>query len=188
MKSKHISLIIPSNIFSIILKKWTLIFLVFAHNCVISHVLVYRPLLMWWRHKRNSGTFLYMTIYLKNATCHHYKFFYKKSKNWGDPNFLLINLKNIPDKMVLFLFLYIIYIFLYEWVFPSSKNVKFWHFWLRLVHYVSQIKPNLIIILTYMDSTHSNEFRDSFIFSVLFFKIFFYFTGQIVFFIYLAAT
>ncbi len=165
-----------------------MIFLVFAHNCVISHVLVYRPLLMWWRHKRNSGTFLYMTIYLKNATCHHYKFFYKKSKNWGDPNFLLINLKNIPDKMVLFLFLYIIYIFLYEWVFPSSKNVKFWHFWLRLVHYVSQIKPNLIIILTYMDSTHSNEFRDSFIFSVLFFKIFFYFTGQIVFFIYLAAT
>ena len=32
------------TLFLIILKKWTLIFLVFVHNCVISHVLVYRPL------------------------------------------------------------------------------------------------------------------------------------------------
>ena len=154
-----------------------MIFLVFVHNCVISHVLVYILILMLWRHKRNSGTFLCMTIYLKNATCHHYKFFYKKTKNGGNPNFLLIYLKNIPDKMVLFLFLYIIYIFLYEWVFPSSENVKFWLFWLRLVHYISQIKPYLIIILTHTDSTHSNEFRDIFIFSVLFFWNIFLFYG-----------
>ena len=70
------------TLFLIILKKWTLIFLVFVHNCVISHVLVYRPFILifrLWRHTRNSDTFLYMTIYLKNATCHHYEIFYKKN-------------------------------------------------------------------------------------------------------------
>ncbi len=125
MKSRCISLFIPSKSFFYYFKKVNIDFLVFVHNCVISHVLVYILILMLWRHKRNSGTFLCMTIYLKNATCHHYKFFYKKTKNGGNPNFLLIYLKNIPDKMVLFLFQYIIYIFLYEWVFPSSENVKF---------------------------------------------------------------
>ena len=134
------------RVFSIILKKWTLIFLVFVHNCVISHVLVYTLVLMVWRHTRNSGIFLYMTNYWKNATCQHCKFFIKKTKNWNNPIFSDINLRNIPDKMVLLSFMYIIYFFLYEWVFPSSENVKFWIFWLHLMSDVSQTKTNLIII------------------------------------------
>jgi hypothetical protein len=96
---------------------------------------------MIWRHNRNSCIFLYMTNYWKNATCHHCKLFYKKSKNGSDPIFSPNNLKNISDKMVLFLLLYKIYISYTSEFFRVVKMWNFDFFLLRLLQYISLFNP-----------------------------------------------